>query len=63
MADLGYGLTDPDLTNSLADGAPRYVMWDLIFDLRYRPGIAVPPIVSPSTPLPELRFSRLPFRF
>ena len=27
------------------------------------PGSAVPPFVSSSTPLPELRFLRLPFRF
>ena len=42
---------------------PRYVMWDGIFDLRDRQGFAVSPIVTPSTPLPELRFLRLPFRF
>ena len=47
----------------MSAGALRYVMWDVTFGLRYRPGGPVPPIVTPSTPLPELRFLRMPFRF
>ena len=58
-----YDLGDSGLQTWLTGGAPRYVMWDVTFDLQYKPGSAVPPFVSSSTPLPELRFLRLPFRF
>ena len=58
-----YDLADGQLQDWLADGAPRYVMWDVTFDLQYRPGAAVPPFVTASPPLPELHFLRLPFRF
>jgi len=37
---------------------PRYVQWDVLFDLSYA-GLGL----SPTTPRPELRFLRLPFRF
>ncbi|MCU0866352.1 MAG: hypothetical protein MUC36_21420 [Planctomycetes bacterium] len=42
---------------------PRYVMWDVVFDLAYGPGISQPPSLSPRTPRPELHELRLPFRF
>ena len=42
---------------------PRYVMWDVVFDLAHRPGISQPPSLAPSTPRPELHELRLPFRF
>ena len=58
-----YDMEEAGLLDYLSNGAPRYVMWDVTFDLRYRPGGAAPPIVTPSTPLPELRFLRMPFRF
>lgn len=58
-----YDMQEEGLLQYLQAGAPRYVMWDVTFDLRYRPGGAVPPIVTPSTALPELRFLRMPFRF
>ena len=46
-----------------ANGAPRYVQWDVVFDMAYKPGGAVPPALNPSTPRPQLDFLRLPFRF
>lgn len=58
-----YDLGDDELQTWLNAGAPRYIMWDVTFDLQYQPTAAVPPFVSSSTPLPELRFLRLPFRF
>lgn len=58
-----YDMAEDGLLTYLGNGAPRYVMWDVTFDLRYRPGGPVPPIVTPSTALPELRFLRMPFRF
>jgi hypothetical protein len=58
-----HDLADPDLLDWLAEEAPRYVMWDVLFDLEYKPGQTAPPGLQPSTPLPELRFLRLPFRF
>jgi hypothetical protein len=58
-----YDLTDGDLQTWLGSGAPRFVMWDVMFDLQYRPGGPVPPFVTASPSLPELRFLRLPFRF
>ncbi len=58
-----YDMDEQGLLDYLGNGAPRYLMWDVTFDLRYRPGGASPPIVTPSTPLPELRFLRMPFRF
>ena len=61
--DFAYDLNDGDLQDWLAGGAPRFVMWDVTFDLQYRPGGPVPPFVTSSPPLPELRFLRLPFRF
>ena len=61
--DFVYNVEEQGLLDYLSAGAPRYVMWDVTFDLRYRPGGPVPPIVTPATPLLELRFLRLPFRF
>ncbi|MFN7671720.1 MAG: hypothetical protein ACK5S5_14855 [Planctomycetota bacterium] len=45
------------------NGAPRYVQWDVLFDMAFKPGLAQPPSLTPTTPRPELRFLRLPFRF
>ncbi|MCU0865886.1 MAG: hypothetical protein MUC36_19045 [Planctomycetes bacterium] len=44
---------------------PRYVMWDVTFDIAYRPSnaISAPRSLQPSTPRPELHELRLPFRF
>ncbi|MFN9706569.1 MAG: Ig-like domain-containing protein [Planctomycetota bacterium] len=46
-----------------ANGAPRYVQWDLLFDMAFKPTLSQPPSLTPTTPRPELRFLRLPFRF
>jgi hypothetical protein len=72
--DFVRDLNDPALlawinSPSNPDGPgvfPRYVMWDVVFDIAYR-GNQTPqpqaPSLSPSTPRPELRFLRLPFKF
>jgi hypothetical protein len=41
-----------------ANGAPRYVQWDVLFDMGF-----AGQSLTPSTPRPELHFLRLPFRF
>ena len=52
-------LQDPDfLAWVQANGAPRYVQWDVIFDMSFA-GLGL----TPSTPRQELHFLRLPFRF
>jgi hypothetical protein len=57
-------LEDPAFLAWVAtNGAPRYVQWDVLFDMAYKPGVAQPPSLTPTTPRPELRFLRLPFRF
>jgi hypothetical protein len=43
-------------------GAPRYVQWDLVFDLAFADQ-SVAPSLSPTSPRLELSFLRLPFRF
>ena len=59
-----YDWSDPALAAYLDAGAPRYVKWDVTFDLQYRPqGAVPPPFLTPGQELPELRFLRLPFRF
>lgn len=57
-------LNDPGLQAWIqANGAPRYVQWDVVFDMAFKPGTAVPPALNPSTPRPQLDFLRMPFRF
>ncbi len=57
-------LNDPAFLAWVAtNGAPRYVQWDVLFDMAYKPGLPVPPSLSPATPRPELHFLRIPFRF
>ncbi len=41
-----------------ANGLPRYVQWDVIFNLAFSPTS-----LNPASPRPELHFLRLPFRF
>ncbi|MBL9077602.1 MAG: hypothetical protein JNL08_08870 [Planctomycetes bacterium] len=43
-------------------GAPRYVMYDVLFDLTYEDGSQAPALAA-GMARPELRFLRLPFRF
>ncbi|MBL8752745.1 MAG: hypothetical protein JNK15_05545, partial [Planctomycetes bacterium] len=62
--DFISNLEDPAFLNWVAaNGAPRYVMWDIMFDMAYKPTINQPPSLSPSSPRPEVHFLRLPFRF
>ena len=57
-------MNDPGLQAWIAtNGAPRYVQWDIVFDMAYKPGPATPPALNPSTPRPQIDFLRLPFRF
>ena len=66
-----YRMDDPDLlawinSPSNPDGAgvfPRYVQWDVTFDMAYKPTATPAPVLTPNTPRPELHFLRLPFRF
>ncbi len=44
-------------------GAP-FVQWDILFDTGFKELAGdVPPLLSPDTPRPELRFLRVPYRF
>ncbi|MFY9345947.1 MAG: hypothetical protein WAT39_25870 [Planctomycetota bacterium] len=62
--DFLSNLEDPAFLAWLAaNGPPRYVQWDVTFDMAYKPGSGQPPALNPSTPRPELHFLRLPFRF
>jgi hypothetical protein len=58
-----HDLDDPTFLAWIgANGAPRYVQYDVIFDLTYEDN-SVAPSLSPTSPRPELHFLRLPFRF
>jgi len=62
--DFVRDMNDPGLQAWIAaNGAPRYIQWDVIFDMAYKPGPAVPPALNPSTPRPQIDFLRIPFRF
>jgi len=58
-------LNDPALQAWIAaNGAPRYVQWDVVFDMAYHPtNPALAQTLTPSTPRPQIEFLRLPFRF
>ncbi len=59
-----YDMQDPQLLAWIqVNGAPRYVQWDVTFDTTFSVNGSVAPALSPRTPLPELHFLRLPFRF
>jgi hypothetical protein len=58
-----HDLHDADFLDWItAHGAPRYVQWDVVFDLSFAHD-SVPPSLNPSSPRLELHFLRLPFRF
>lgn len=63
--DFVRDLNDPGLQAWIAaNGAPRYVMWDVVFDMAYHPtNPALSRTLTPSTPRPQIEFLRLPFRF
>jgi hypothetical protein len=61
-----YDLDSTAFQTYLSDplkGPPRYVQWDITFDMAYSYEGSVPPTLGPSTPRPELHWLRLPFRF
>lgn len=59
-----YDLNDAALQAWITtNGEPRYVQWDVTFDTAFSVNGSVAPALSPTTPLPELRYLRLPFRF
>jgi hypothetical protein len=59
-----YNLSDPLVQEQIRNLHAAFVQWDILFDTAFKsaPG-DVPPVLSPDTPLPELHFLRLPFRF
>ncbi|MCC7396259.1 MAG: Ig-like domain-containing protein [Planctomycetes bacterium] len=57
--DFVRDLSDPVVQNWIAANHPRYVQWDITFNMTYAPAQSV----SPSSPRPEIHFLRLPFRF
>ena len=63
--DFVRDLNDPGLQAWIAaNGAPRYVQWDVLFDMSYHPtNPALAQTLTPSTPRPQIEFLRLPFRF
>ena len=63
--DFVRDLNDPGLQAWIAaNGAPRYVQWDILFDMAFHPtNPALAQTLTPSTPRPEIEFLRLPFRF
>jgi len=64
LQDFVRDMNDPGLQAWIAaNGAPRYIQWDVLFDMAYKPGPAVPPALTPSTPRPQIDFLRIPFRF
>ena len=59
-----HDLEDPEfLAWVQANGAPRYVQWDILFDMTFKVDGSVPPALNPNSPRPEVHFLRLPFRF
>jgi len=62
--DFLFNLEDPAFQAWIAtNGAPRYVKWDVLFDMQFKPGLSQPPSLGTTTPRPELHFLRIPFRF
>ncbi|MBX3461947.1 MAG: hypothetical protein KF830_02165 [Planctomycetes bacterium] len=58
-----HDLNDPAFLDWVQqNGAPRYVQWDVLFDLTFQDNSTAPSL-NPNSPRPELHFLRLPFRF
>ena len=56
-------LNNPLRIEEIRQFGARYVQWDVLFDTTFRTQQNdAPPGLSPSTPLPELHFMRLPIR-
>jgi len=55
-----HAMDDPGFLEWMQNnGAPRYVQWDVTFDMAFAPG----EFVSPGSPRPQLDWLRVPFRF
>ncbi|MBL8737920.1 MAG: hypothetical protein JNL12_15915 [Planctomycetes bacterium] len=54
--------TNPNV-NPLPGVMPRYIQWDVTFDMAYQPDSSPANGLTPATPRPELQFLRVPFRF
>jgi hypothetical protein len=64
---FAYNLADPAVVENLRAAGMRFVQWDVQFNARYGPSandvLLHPRPFGPTSPRPELRFLRLPFRF
>jgi hypothetical protein len=58
-----HDLDEPAVQGWLAQHRPRYVQWDVRFDLGYDAGIGGVPSLRPDVARPTLTFLRLPFRW
>ena len=56
----GLDATNP---NPLPGVMPRYIQWDVTFDMAFKPDSSSPAALQADTPRPELRFLRVPFLF
>ncbi len=64
-SQFAYDLTDPTVIETLRQQGMRYVQWDVQFNTTYEStgNDLNPRPFGPTSPRPELRFLRLPFRF
>ncbi len=59
-----YNLSDPAVQETIRTKNLTFVQWDVIFDQAYKVNALDAPLpLRPTTPRPELRFLRVPFRF
>ena len=59
-----YDLSDSAVQEQLRVLGMSFVQWDVTFDGQFqRSSLDAPPAFGPTTPRPELRWLRLPFRF
>ncbi|MCB9887875.1 MAG: hypothetical protein H6838_20515 [Planctomycetes bacterium] len=59
-----YDLNDPVVKEDIRQLGASFVQWDIFFDCAFKSLPSdTPPAFGPGSPLPELHFLRLPFRF
>ncbi len=59
-----YDLSDPAVQETIRQLHARFVQWDVFFDCNFKSQPSdLPPAFGPGSPLPEVHFLRLPFRF
>ena len=59
-----YDLNDPVVRENIRQLGASFVQWDVFFDCSFKSlPTDTPPAFGPGSPLPELHFLRLPFRF